>query len=361
LKDIIVIGGGIAGISAAARLSVSAKVVLVERESALGYHASGRSAAMFEETYGNPSVVALNRASKAYLAEAGGGVLSPRGLLMVGTPATAAEFARDLASMEIEEITVAEAADLWPILNRTVVDRAGFHPEALDIDTDLLIQNFARTLRGNGGEIVTRAEVTAITRTASGWRVVTTAGEFVAAVLVDAAGAWADIVARIAGILPIGLMPLRRSMARIPVPGGHDLSRWPMLFGAGETWYAKPDAGALIVSPAEEDPAEPHDAYADDMVLAEGLARYEEHVTEPVTRMLSNWAGLRTFAPDRQLVLGPDPADPAFVWSAGQGGYGFQTAPAASQLVADLVTGRSSGLAPEVIAAVSPRRFRAGL
>jgi glycine/D-amino acid oxidase-like deaminating enzyme len=175
--------------------------------------------------------------------------------------------------------------------------------------------------------------------------------------LVNAAGAWVDVIAKMAGMLPIGITPLRRSMARIPAPGGHDVSGWPMLFGPGENWYAKPDAGALIVSPADEEPIEPMDAWADDMVLAEGLARYEAHVTEPVTRMLSNWAGLRSFAPDRNLVLGPDTQDASFIWMAGQGGYGFQTAPAASQLVADLVAGDASEIPAEMIAKLLPERL----
>ena len=131
-----------------------------------------------------------------------------------------------------------------------------------------------------------------------------------------------------------------------------------MIFGAGETWYAKPDAGALIVSPAEEHPTDPHDAWADDMVLAEGLARYEAMVTEPVTRVVSSWAGLRTFSPDRVPVIGRDPDVPSFVWLAGQGGYGFQTCPAAARLVADLVGGPASGLPAGLIANLSPQRFR---
>jgi glycine/D-amino acid oxidase-like deaminating enzyme len=146
-------------------------------------------------------------------------------------------------------------------------------------------------------------------------------------------------------------------MARIPAPGGHDVSRWPMMFGPGEDWYAKPDAGALIVSPAEEDLMEPHDAWADDMVLAEGLARYEEVVTEPVTRLISSWAGLRTFSPDRVLVIGRDPREPSFFWLAGQGGYGFQTCPAASRLAADLIGGRTPELDADLVAALSPARF----
>ena len=175
--------------------------------------------------------------------------------------------------------------------------------------------------------------------------------------IVNAAGAWADQIAALAGIAPLGLQPLRRSMARIPAPGGHDVSSWPTLLGVGETWYSKPDAGALIVSPAEEDPAEPHDAWADDMVLAEGLARYEEMVSEPVTRLISNWAGLRTFAPDRVLVIGRDRSHPGFFWLAGQGGYGFQTSAAASQLAAELICGQPPELDAATVAALSPARF----
>jgi len=156
---------------------------------------------------------------------------------------------------------------------------------------------------------------------------------------------------------PLGLVPHRRSMARIPAPAGLDVSAWPMVFGPDETWYFKPDAGALIVSPAEADPMEPHDAWADDMVLAEGLARYEAFVTAPVTRLLASWAGLRTFGPDRVPVIGPDPVDATFLWCAGQGGYGFQTAPAASQHLADLVAGHAPAMGAQVAAALSPARF----
>jgi len=358
MNDFIIIGGGIAGISAAARLSHLGRVTLLEREPALGYHSSGRSAAMFEETYGKPSVVALNRASKAYHQTANGGVLGPRGMMLVGTPDLAQRFAQDLSSMEMSPISMAEALDRIPILNPAVVDRAGYHPDAWDIDTDLLMQNFAREIRGNGGQILTRSEVTGISRSGTGWQVTTPGGTHQAASLVNASGAWADVVAGMAGIAPLGFTPMRRSMARIPAPDGHDVSAWPMVFGAGEDWYAKPDAGALIVSPAEEDPSTPHDAWPDDMVLAEGLARYADHVTTPVTRLLASWAGLRTFAPDRQLVLGRDPGTPTFIWCAGQGGYGFQTAPAASQLLADLVAGRQPEIGAEVVAAVAPGRFR---
>jgi D-arginine dehydrogenase len=357
MHDFLIIGGGIAGLSAGARLSHLGRVMLLEQESALGYHTSGRSAALFEETYGAPSVVALNRASKSYLQTANGGVLSPRGLLLVGSPDQAAAFADDVERMEMTQISVDRAAELFPILNRAVVDRAASHPDAWDIDTDRLLQNFAREIRGNGGQIITKAQVTAINRTATGWAVTTAQASYDALNLVNAAGAWADKIAIMAGLTPLGFTPLRRSMARISAPAGYDVSTWPMVFGPGEDWYVKPDAGALIVSPAEEDPTEPHDAFADDMVLAEGLARYEAHVTEPVTRMLANWAGLRTFAPDRQLVLGPSAQDRTFIWNAGQGGYGFQTSPAASQLVADLVAGVAPQVDAATVKATSPGRF----
>ena len=259
--------------------------------------------------------------------------------------------------MEFDRVSVDEARAIVPILNPDVVALAGYASHAEDVDTDLLIQGFSREAKGRGAQVVTKAQVTAIQKDAAGWRVTSTAGDFAARMIVNAAGPWVDKVAAMAGINPLGFTPYRRSMARIPAPGGHDVSHWPMMFGPGEDWYAKPDAGALIVSPAEEDLMEPHDAWADDMVLAEGLARYEEMVTEPVTRLISSWAGLRTFAPDRVLVIGRDPREPSFFWLAGQGGYGFQTCPAASRLAADLVGGRTSELDADLVAALSPSRF----
>ncbi|GLQ25593.1 NAD(P)/FAD-dependent oxidoreductase [Sulfitobacter pacificus] len=358
MSDIIVIGGGIAGLSAAARLSADAKVTVLEQETSTGYHASGRSAALYEENYGLPSTVALNTASKSYHYEANGGYLSPRGFLIVAQAGEKEAYEKDIATLGLDAVSIERACDFIPILNRDHLAFAGYHADALDIDTDRLMQDFTRMLKSNGGQVVTKAPVSAIKRSSDGWSVTAGGTEYTCATLVNAAGAWADPVAEMAGIAPLGILPHRRSMARIPAPAGHDVTQWPMFFGVGETWYAKPDAGALIVSPAEEDPVEPHDAWADDMVLAEGIARYEHMVTEPVTRLLASWAGLRSFSPDRALVLGPDPSDASFVWCAGQGGYGFQTAPAASQLLADLVMGRTPQLAPDLIAQLTPNRLR---
>lgn len=354
--DFLVIGGGLAGVSAAARLSALGSVVLLERESALGYHASGRSAALFEGNYGKPSTIALNMASHDFHKTANGGVLSPRGLLLIGTDSDADAFEADRKYMKLDQLTPNEARAKIPIIDTAKVTHAAYHADAWDIDTDRLLQNFARAARDNGAKIIPSNPVTAISRTQHGWDV--TAGDIYSAkTIINAAGAWVDEIATLAGITPLGFTPLRRSMGRIPAPGGHDVTGWPMMFGPGENWYAKPDAGALLVSPADEDPVAPHDAFADDMVLAEGFARYEAHVTEPVTRLLSSWAGLRTFAPDRQLVLGPSPQDAGFVWCAGQGGYGIQTSPAASQLIADLVAGTPPAIDADVVKMLSPARF----
>ena len=354
--DFLIIGGGIAGVSAAARLAELGSVILLEAEDHLAYHASGRSAALYEPHYGAPAVVGLSLASGDFF-WAQQNVLAPRGLLIIAKADELDALAQDADQMELVRISVGQACALVPVLNPEMVKAAAMANHGWDIDTDLLIQGFARHARSNGAQIVTRARVSAIAKAAGGWRVTSMAGEFTARQLINAAGAWVDEVAAMAGVQPLGFQPMRRSMARIPAPGGHDVSGWPMMFGVGETWYAKPDAGALIVSPAEEHAVPPHDAFADDMVLAEGLARYAEMVTEPVTRILANWAGLRTFAPDRVLVIGRDPAESGFFWLAGQGGYGFQSAPAASQLAADLIGGHTPVLPPDLVASLSPARF----
>jgi D-arginine dehydrogenase len=354
--DFLIIGGGIAGISAAARLSELGSVIVLEAEDVLAHHASGRSAALYEPRYGAPAVVGLSMASGEYFRSLPG-VLSPRGLMLVAKAEDRDGFEHDLTAMAFDPISVDEARDIVPILNPEVVALAGYAAHGDDIDTDLLVQGFAREAKGRGAKVLTKAKVTAIAKDGAGWRVESAVGTFTARMVVNAAGAWVDQIATMAGITPIGFTPYRRSMARIPAPGGHDVSKWPSVFGPGDDWYAKPDAGALIVSPAEEHLVEPHDAWADDMVLAEGLARYEEMVTEPVTRLLASWAGLRTFSPDRVLVIGPDVRQPSFFWLAGQGGYGFQSCPAASRLAADLIGGRTPELEPGLVAQLIPSRF----
>lgn len=360
--DILVIGGGIAGIGAAARIAAGARAIVLEAEDAIGRHATGRSAAIFIRNYGNATLRALNAASEP-LFEAPDGVsdvplLTPRGELMIAYEHETDRLDAYLDGAEgMERITPDEAVALVPILKRGPIVAAAFERSARNIDVDLLLQGYARLLRRQGGEIALRAGAEAITRQDGLWRVETPAGAFEAPILVNAAGAWADVVARMAGVSPIGLQPMRRSAAILPAPGGHDVDAWPLFVNACETWYCKPEAGRLMVSPADEDPVEPHDAWPDDMVLAEGLDRFEQAVTMPVTRVERSWAGLRSFAPDRTPVVGFAPEAEGFFWLAGQGGYGVQTAPALSQLAAELCLGRTPSLPENVINALSPSRL----
>jgi D-arginine dehydrogenase len=356
MDDFLIIGGGIAGVSAGARLAKLGRVQLIEAEEALAYHASGRSAALFEMSLGSPAVIQLNLASHAYHQSENGGVLSPRGFMVVGKIGHESQFEHDLKDMNLSRISVDEAMNHMPILDRDKLCGAGYSSQSWDIDTHKLLQDFAKALTKNG-RITTRARATKITRLEHGWEVETTAGTFSAKNLVNAAGAWVDEIAIMTGLPPIGITPKRRSAARIPAPEHHDISTWPMTVGAGETWYSKPDAGALLVSPADAEPSTPHDAWADDMVLAEGLARFEDMVTTPVTRLLANWAGLRSFSKDGNLALGRAPQDETFIWCAGQGGFGIQTSPAASKLLADLISGTASEIDQTTVAKLNVARF----
>ena len=359
MTRIVIIGGGIAGISAAARLAPFADVTVLEAENALGYHATGRSAAAFLKDYGNEIIRNLNYASADYLQTEG--LLSPRGMMLIAKPSQKTAFAEDCADLGMAPLSIAEAFQRVPILNPDTCAYAAFRPDVFDLDTDKMLQGFAKIARHNGAQIICNAAVRSLIHQPDNWRVETADQSYESDLIINAAGAWVDQVAKLAGVKQLGFTPLRRSMARIPAPGGHDVTGWPFLHGVHDqhgVWYAKNDAGAWLVSPSEEDLMEPFDAFADDMVLAEGLARYEEMVTEPVTRLETSWAGLRTFAPDRALVIGPDVAEPSFYWLAGQGGYGFQTAPAASQLIAGLITGKQSELDAKTVAALSPSRFQ---
>ncbi|MGR3837873.1 MAG: NAD(P)/FAD-dependent oxidoreductase [Cognatishimia sp.] len=352
--DFLVIGGGMAGISTAARLAPLGNTLVLEMESGLGYHASGRSAALYEAQYGEPSTVVMNLWGRRFFEE--NDLLSPRGFMVLAPKDDPDGFREAVNTFGGTELSFQEAQNVVPILNPDHLGFAALSNEAYDIDTDRMLQLFAKTLRSSGGEFRFNSKVNAITRTDSGWQISAGDQVFESKILINAAGAWVDQIAALAGQPPMGIIPKRRSMARIPPPGGHDVSSWPMLMDAREAWYAKPDAGKLIVSPADEDPQEPHDAWADDMVLAEGIARYQPFVTEEVTRVESSWAGLRSFAPDKNLVLGPSTTDPNFFWVAGQGGYGIQSAPGYSQYAADLIAGRSSELS-EIEPSVTPARF----
>lgn len=360
--DVLIIGGGMAGISAAARLSAPVDVTVLEGEADLGYHSTGRSAAIFIRNYGNKTLRTLNAASEPDLTNPVGvsdrSLLSPRGEMLIATKQNMPALEAYLDSAEdMDRLSPDEAGKLVPILNTDRLAAAAIEHSAQEIDVDRMLQGYARLATTQGAHIIRKAKVTACRKSGNVWQVETSQGNFETPIVVNAAGAWADEVAMMAGVKPLGLVGMRRSMAVIPTPDGHDASTWPLFADATEGFYAKPDAGNLLVSPADEDPVDPHDVWADEMVLAEGLHRFEQAVTVPVTRLLHSWAGLRTFAPDRTPVVGFDPNASGFFWLAGQGGYGIQTAPALSKLMMSLIINTDPELGRDVIAALSPERF----
>lgn len=362
IADILVIGGGIAGISAGAELSKEAGVIVLEAEQSIGYHASGRTAAIFIRNYGNATLRALNAVAEGFFLSPEGvsdsSLLSQRGQLMFAHEADLSnleDYLIGAAGMEV--LTPAEACALVPILKPDLIVKAAYEKSAQDIDVDRLLQGYQRLLKSGGGQVVTGARVTDIHYRAGIWHLRAGEKEYQAKILVNAAGAWADEIAIMANVSPVGVTPLRRSAAILPRLEIEGFDNWPLFVSASESFYAKPEAGMLMVSPADEDPVEPHDAWADDMVLAEGLFRFEEATTIAVTRLEHSWAGLRTFTADRTPVVGFAPSAEGFFWLAGQGGYGIQTAPALSKLTANLINGQDTNLPDDVIKALDPIRL----
>ena len=250
----MVIGGGIAGISAAAEMSKEAKVFVLEAEDVIGYHASGRSAAIYLRNYGNNTLRALNAAAEPFLKEPNGvseeTLLSPRGELMIATEAELDALEAYLDGAEgMERISPDEAVQLVPILRREKIAAAAIERNAQDIDVDRMLQGYARLLRHRGGQIITSAPARQISFSDAVWTIETPAGEFQAPILVNAAGAWADKIAEMAGVTKIGIIPMRRSAILLPAPEGYDITHWPLFVSASEEWYAKPEAGKLFVSP----------------------------------------------------------------------------------------------------------------
>jgi D-arginine dehydrogenase len=357
--DIIVIGAGIAGASIAAHLAETRKVALLEMEDRPGYHTTGRSAATYEPNYGPAPIRALTRASRRAFDD--GRYLTPRETIFLMADGQDGDFATLMQAQQgMVEIPVRTALAKHPLLREGYASRAVLDPATADIDVDLLHQTFLRLFRSRGGVLHCERAVTALARN-RGWEVTAGRETFRAEVIVNAAGAWGDRVAALAGLTPIGLQPRRRSIAVVPGPDGHNVMDWPFVSDVGETWYCKPQSGKLIVSPADATPVDPHDAYADDMALAEGIDRFQQAVNMEVTRVEHSWGGLRSFAPDGVPVVGFDPQAEDFFWLIGQGGYGIQTAPALSQLAAVLVKGDSvpGYIADEglVTSDLSPARF----
>ncbi len=357
--DIIVIGAGIAGASVAAHLAETHRVAMLEMEDRPGHHTTGRSAATYEPNYGPPPICALTRASRREYDA--GGYLSPRDSLFLMPDGQEEAFDAVMAGQKgMTEISPAAAKAMLPLLRDGYARRAILDAGTADIDVDLLHQSYLKRFRQRGGTLVCDAPVSALEKSA-GWTAAAAGRTFRAPVIVNAAGAWGDRVAAMAGKRPIGLQPKRRSIAVVPVPESIDIMSWPMAVDCGETWYCKPQSGKLLVSPADATPVDPHDAYADDMTLAEGIDRFQQAVDMEVTRVERTWGGLRSFAPDGNLVVGYDKDEDGFFWLIGQGGYGIQSSPALSRLAAALVRQEKppSDIMDEglVLREISPDRF----
>ncbi len=355
--DIAIVGDGIAGATLAAEIGTRARVLLLEAEDVAGYHATGRSAAFWSETYGGPGIQPLTSASGAPLRD--GGFLAPLGSLHVGTAEDAARADAFLAEFEgtgvlLQRVDPRDHLDgLRPGWDIGVMEASCAYIDVAALHADALSR-----AKKAGAVLVTGAGLTAATRTGGRWQIETTAGRFEAAVLVDAAGAWADPVAAIAGAAPLGIQPYRRTLVQLAIdpPSAPGM---PHVADLGGEFYFKPEAGGrLWLSPHDETPCDPTDAQPEELDVAIAIDRLEQVVDWRVTALERKWAGLRSFAPDRLPIYGFDAAVPGFFWFAGQGGFGIQTAPAAAIIGAALLMGDDPGLGID-IARYDPARLRA--
>jgi D-arginine dehydrogenase len=348
--DVIVIGGGIAGASVAYWLAPHVRVIVLERESQPGYHATGRSAALFMESYGTPQVRALTLASRAFFELPPPGfathsLLTPRGALFVAGEDQRSQLERHwdvLCSVtaRARRLDLAVSRSLVPVLRADRVFGCVYEPDVSDIDVHALHQGYLRGMRRAGGTLVCDAAVTTIEYGGAEWRVHTEDSAcYQAPLLINAAGAWVDVVARMAGVVPIGVEPRRRSAFTFAPPAGLVATGWPALIGIHEDWYVKPEAGMLLGSPANADPAEPRDVQPEELDIALGIHRIEEMTTLTIRRPSRTWAGLRSFVADGDLVGGFDETAPGFFWIAAQGGYGIQTSAAMAEACASLARG----------------------
>lgn len=370
--DAIVVGGGMAGASVAYELAVDRRVVLLEAESAPGYHSTGRSAAMFLESYGGPDVRALTKASRVFFeappAGFAGPLMTPRAFLHVGRPGQGARVRAlfDEISCPGDGLEMLDASRLQrvcPLLRDGAVVAGLYEPNAQALDVHALHQGYLRELRRRGGGIRCGAKVVAVRPGVRGWQVEAGDAPLTAPLIVNAAGAWADLVAAAAGVAPVGLVPLRRTAFTIAAEESLP-AQLPMLADLDEAFYIKPEGEVLLCSPSDRTPCPPGDAKPDQLEIARALDHIRAVTNLRARSVRASWAGLRTFSPDGNLVIGDDRDAPGFFWFAGQGGYGIQTAPAAARVAAALIRGERP---PADVTAfgfdakrVSPHRFSAG-
>jgi len=371
--DFAIVGAGIAGASLGWELAAHGSVLLLERESLPGYHTTGRSAALFLETYGTPAIRAMTRASRPFLQSPPPGfcdsaILSPRGVVYIAGPdqldlldATEAELRPH--APQLERLSADALAARLPCLRREALGGGLQEGGAADIDVHSLHQGYLRGLRQRGGALRTDAEVVATKHHDGWWNLTLADGSHVrACTLVNAAGAWADVLGEMAGAAPIGLTPCRRTAFTFPAPDGMDLARMPAIIAVDESFYIKPDARQLLGSPANADPTTPHDVMPEEIDVATGIFHIEEMTHFTIRRPTHTWAGLRSFVPDGEMVIGWDGGVGGLFWLAAQGGYGIQSAPAYALLARNLVLGealdeslQAQGVDP---AAMSPARLR---
>jgi D-arginine dehydrogenase len=369
--DFIVIGAGIAGASAAASLARRGSIALIEGEDHAGYHTTGRSAALFSAIYGNAAIRALTRASRSFFEQppaafAPAALVRPRPTLYFATADQVATLERFRADPDIaaatERLDAARTNALVPVFRAGYIAGSALETDSADIDVDQLHQGFLRAVKAQGGRVLLSKRVTRIAREGSSWAVDAGDMRLAAPVVVNAAGAWGDEVAALAGVAPVGLQPMRRTALLVDPPKDVDTANWPAAIDIDERFYFKPDAGMLLLSPADESPSPPCDAQPEEIDVAIAVDRFEQATGLAVRRVTHQWAGLRVFTPDRTPVVGFDPGADGFFWLVGQGGYGIQTAPAMGELAGALAAREDvpAALRREGVdaAALSPQRFR---
>lgn len=343
--DFAIVGAGIAGASLAAGLAAQGRVLLLEAEDRPGYHSTGRSAAFWTESYGGPQVQPLTTASGPFLHQHG--FLAPRGALTLARADELdplAQFAAEFRALgvRVEDLDRLQLEKRLPGLRPEWVAGA-YEPDCCDIDVAGLHQHWLAAARQGGAELWTRARLIAAARSGAKWDLRLEDGRAVTAtVLINAAGAWADPVATIAGVRPLGIAPYRRTVAQLRLVAGPPADL-PLVLGIDGLFYFKPEAGRLWLSPHDETPTPPCDAAPEELDVALAIDRFEHVVDWPITRIEHRWAGLRSFAPDRLPVYGFDPGVSGYFWFAGQGGFGIQTAPAAADLACALLLGQAGG------------------
>ena len=368
MYDIIVIGAGIAGVSAAAELAADARVLLVEVEARPGMHATGRSAAYYAPTYGNAVVQNLTAASENFFRQPPPGftenpLIRPRDALFIGTP----EQASSMAAMQTENPSLT-ALDGDALVQRVSIFKPGslahglVDPVGGDLDVDAILQGYLRLYQRLGGELRTRSGVKGLRYLSGLWHVDLGDEQVTAATVVNAAGAWADQIAVLGAVKPLGLVPKRRTAILLNAPPLLDIKDWPLVIDVDEQFYFKPDAGQILLSPADETPSVPCDAQPDEFDIAVAMDRFLKVVDLDVQTINHRWAGLRTFAPDKTFVVGFDGQAKGFFWLAGQGGYGVQSAPGMANLARHLLlkTSLPTGFerVEKSIEAVAPMRMQ---